>query len=131
MAAKAATEANIEASNRLEACLAEEREQAATDRSTLLSQITILVNKSGEKQEARLEAKISSIRTHIDVSKTELESADKAFSDGMDSWAEKESSLVEEVLKSRDSLKGKMKKDWTVRILLSLVWILHVLIYRS
>ena len=109
-------EADIQASNHLEACLAEEREQAATDRSTLLTQITDLVNKSGEKQEVRLEGKISSIREQITTSKADFESANKAYDDGMDTWAKKETNLVEEVLKSRDSLKGKMKKDWIVRI---------------
>ena len=119
MAAKAAMEADLQASDYLEASLAEEREQAATDRNTLFSQITDLVNKSGKKQEARLEAKIRSVRENLATSKTNFESADKAYNDGMDIWAKKENVLVEEVLKSRDTLKGKMKKDWTVRILLS------------
>ena len=116
MAAKAAMQADIQASNHLEVCLAEEREQAAIDRSTLLTQITDLVNKSGEKQEVRLEGKISSIRENIATSKADFESANKAYDDGMDTWAKKENNLVEEVLKSRDTLKGKMKKDWIVRL---------------
>ena len=109
-------EADIQASNHLQACLAEEREQNATDRGTLLTQITDLVNKAGEKQEVRLEGRINSIRETLSASKADFESANKSYDDGMDTWAKKENNLVEEVLKSRDTLKGKMKKDWTVRL---------------
>ena len=113
-AAKAAIQADIEASNRLEICLAEERQQAASDRSNLLSQITDLVNKAGETQEARLEGKITAVRNEITASRSDFETADKSYNDGMELWSEKENLLVEEVLKSRDALKGKLKKDWTV-----------------
>lgn len=107
-------QADMEASDHLQACLVEERQQAAADRSNLLTQISNLVNKSGEEQEARLEARINAIRTDITTSKTGFASADKTYNDGMDQWLKKEHNLVEDVLKSRDTLKSKMKKDWTV-----------------
>ena len=110
-------QADMEASDHLQACLVEERQRAAADRSNLLSQISNLVNKSGEEQEARLEARINAIRTDITTSKTGFESADKTYNDGMDQWLKKEQNLVQDVLKSRDTLKGKMKKDWTVSYL--------------
>ena len=113
-AARAAMQADIEASSSLEACLNEERQHAAMDRNTLLSQITGLITRAGEDQEARLEGKINSIRSDIFASRTGFESAEKAYQDGMDRWSKKEHSVVEEILKSRDMLKGKMKKDWTV-----------------
>lgn len=47
------------------------------------------------------------------ATRTEFEAADKRYSNAMEIWSEKESILVEEVLKSREDLKGKMKKDWT------------------
>ena len=115
-AARAAMQADIEASSHLEACLTEERQQAATDRNALLSQITGLINRAGEDQEARLEGKINSIRSDIFASRTDFASAEKSYQNGMEIWSKKEHSLVEEVLKSRDTLKGKMKKDWTVYI---------------
>lgn len=114
MATKAAIQADIDASNHLELCLIEERQQAATDRSVLLSQISSLINKAGEDQDARVGAKINSVRNEIAASRTGFETAERAFNDSMDLWSKKEHNLVEEVLKSRDTLKGKMKKDWTV-----------------
>lgn len=38
--------------------------------------------------------------------------AESEYSTGMDIWSQKENLLVEEVLKSRDTLKTKMKEDW-------------------
>ena len=107
-------QADIQASSRLQACLTEERQQAAVERATLLSQISDLVNKSGEIQESRLETKINAVRQEIATSRTAFQSADEAYNGGMDLWSKKENHLVEEILKSRDNLKGKMKKDWTV-----------------
>lgn len=113
-AAQAVMQADEQASSRLQACLAEERQQASTDRQELLSQITALVNKSGEAQDARWESKIHAVREDIATSKTAFQQADKEYADNMDTWSKKENSLVEEVLKSRDTLKSKMKSDWTV-----------------
>ena len=54
-------QANAAASTKLEDVLREEREQAATDRQTLLSQITNLVMAQGETQDARLGIKIADV----------------------------------------------------------------------
>lgn len=113
-AAKAAMQADAQASSRLESCLAEERERAAVDRQELLSQITTLINKSAEAQDARWESKIHTVKADIATSRTNLQAADKEYNDNMDAWSKKEASLVKEVLQSRDTLKGKMKNDWTV-----------------
>lgn len=90
----------------------EERDQAAHDRENLLSQITILINTSGEVQDSRWQSKINRVRNDISASRSALESADKHYGSGMDVWSQKENLLVEEVLRSRDTLKGKMKEDW-------------------
>ena len=113
-AAKAAMQADAEASSRLESCLAEERHQASTNRQELLSQITTLINKSGEAQETRWDSKVNAVRGDIAASRTIFQQADKEYTENMDVWFKKETLLVEEVLKSRDNLKGKMKNDWTV-----------------
>ncbi len=47
-------------------------------------------------------------------SRSDLESAEKKYNDSMSVWSEKENLLVEEVIKSRETLKSRMKKDWTV-----------------
>lgn len=106
-------QADIEAAARLETCLNEERVQAAQDRNNLLAKITDLVNQSGETQEARWQSKINVIRDDIATSRSKFEAADELYKEGMDVWSQKENQVIEEVLKSRDTLKGKMKKDWT------------------
>ena len=94
--------------------MVEEREQASQDRQSLLSQITTLINQSGEAQDARWSSKIDAVRDDIASSNTTFQAADKEYSTRMDVWMQKENLLVEEVLKSRDSLKNKMKEDWKV-----------------
>lgn len=111
-ASQAAIQVDDDVSARLDVCLKEEREQAAHDREDLLLQITNLVNRSGEVQDSRWQSKINTVRDEITTSRSALKSADKHYCGGMDVWAQKENLLVEEVLKSRDTLKIKMKEDW-------------------
>lgn len=111
-----AIEAEVQFASRLDVCLTEQRSQAATDRQEMLSQITDLINKSSEKQESRWESKINEIRNNIQVSSSTFQKADDRYNESMDVWVGKENDLVEEVLKSRETLKSKMKKDWTVRL---------------
>ncbi|KAL8829421.1 MAG: hypothetical protein Q9170_006174 [Blastenia crenularia] len=105
------TEAQI--SSQLQSVLEEERAHAAQDRQDLLSQITSLVNKSGETQDARWQSRISGIRSDIASSQSTFKGEEKKYSEAMSVWSKKENLLVEEVLKSRDALKSRMKKDWT------------------
>ncbi len=113
-ASSAVMQANKAASSQLEACLAEERQQAATDRQNLLSQITALVNASGEAQDARVTLKINTIQENLTTSTSKFEAANIKYTKGMDNWTQKEQLLVEDVVKSREALKGKMQQDWTV-----------------
>ncbi|KAI4087859.1 MAG: hypothetical protein LQ344_006483 [Seirophora lacunosa] len=112
-AAQEAMKAKAEISLQLESALEDERAQATQDRRNLLSQISSLVNKSGETQDARWQAKIDAMRSDIASSRLTLEAEEKQYSESMNVWSQKESLLVEEVLKSRDALKSQMKKDWT------------------
>ena len=111
-AAKAAMQADADVAARLETCLMEERAQASQERQDLLVQITNLVNKSGETQDARWEFRTNAIYEDILSSRSTLKAADEGYNTGMDVWSQNEKSLVEEVLKSRDTLKSKMKEDW-------------------
>ncbi|KAI9808818.1 MAG: kinesin motor protein cin8 [Pycnora praestabilis] len=104
--------ANASASSQLEIALVDERQQAATDRQNLLSQITTLVNDSGKAHDARLTSKITSIQSDISNSAADFGVARDKYSEGMDVWVMKEKLLVDEVLKSRETLKNKLKKDW-------------------
>ena len=113
-ATKALVQSNIEVSNKLEECVAEERRAATEDRQNLLSQITSLVNDAGQKQDTRWNTKISAARKTIATSQSDFIAAERQYSESMDVWSQKENVLVDEVLKSRENLKSKMKRDWTV-----------------
>ena len=97
---------------RLDAILNEERITAGQDRHTLLGQIGDLIMRSGEEQDRRLTSKIQVARQDMGALRSNLAVADSNYNIGMDVWLKKESLLVEEVLKSRDALKIKMKEDW-------------------
>ncbi|CAL8576664.1 Kinesin-related motor protein, variant 2 [Xanthoria parietina] len=112
-ATRSAIRAEAAMSSHLESVLSEERAQAAEDRQNLLSQISLLVTKSGEAQDARWQSKVNEIKIEITSSRSDLESAESKYNDSMSVWSEKENLLVEEVVKSRESLKSRMKKDWT------------------
>ncbi|KAL8719974.1 MAG: hypothetical protein Q9225_003090 [Loekoesia sp. 1 TL-2023] len=112
-AAQASMQAEARASSQLQSALDEERAYAAQDRQDLLSQITSLVNKSGETQDTRWQAKIDGIRSDIATSRSVFEHEEKRYSEAMGVWSQKENLLVDEVLRSRDALKSRMKKDWT------------------
>ncbi|EHL01884.1 putative Kinesin-like protein bimC [Glarea lozoyensis 74030] len=111
-ASELAMQANIAAESKLDEVLRQEREQAATDRQNLLSQITGLVMAQGEKQDARLANSIHGVRQEIIASKDAFESSHAEYGVAMDSWNDDESKLVEEVLRSRETLKSKLKEDW-------------------
>lgn len=99
-------------SARLEKCLKEERAQASQDRRNLLAQIATLINQSGEAQDSRWESSIDAVRKDVASARSTLDTANENYNASMDVWSEKENLLVGEVLKSRDTLKSKMKDDW-------------------
>lgn len=109
-------QANAAASARLDAVLAEERQQLAADRQSLLSQISSLITAQGEAQDLRLSAKITEVQKDIISSKDTFEASRAKYSEGMDTWNDKETSLVGEVLRSRETLKSKLKEDWVVSV---------------
>ena len=114
LATQAAIQADVEFSARLDLCLTNERKQAATDRHALLLQITDLVNTNGMAQDARLAKNINAMRDDMKRSQSQFQAAETTYNSGMDIWSENEGDLMKEVLKSRENLKTKMKKDWTV-----------------
>lgn len=108
------TIANDKASARLSAVLKEEKERAADERTTLLSQITTLVQGYGDTQDKRVEAKVASIQEEIKQSNVVYGRQEESYSKTMDTWSEKEQLLVEDMLKARENVKNKIKHDWTV-----------------
>jgi kinesin family protein 11 len=109
-----AMQSNLAATTKLDEVLEEERKQAAADRQNLLSQIASLVTAQGDAQDQRLGAQISEVQKSVLSSNEAFEASRSRYSQGMESWNEKEVKLVEEVLRSRETLKSKLKEDWVV-----------------
>jgi len=113
-AGQALTTANDKASARLSAILKEEKERAADERMTLLSQITTLVQANGDAQDKRLEAKVTSVQEEIKQSNVVYGRQEESYSKTMKIWSGKEQTLVDDMLKARENVKNKIKNDWTV-----------------
>ncbi|EKJ79487.1 hypothetical protein FPSE_00306 [Fusarium pseudograminearum CS3096] len=104
---------NATISSRIQDALAEERRLAVDDRQKLMAQISTLINTQAETQESRMQATASEIQKTITSTSTNLEQAVDTYGEGMSSWDLKEGEMLEEVKKSRDQLKTKLKDDWT------------------
>ena len=114
VATDALVQSNARTSEALEAALMEERIQAAEDQQTLLSKMTSLVNNASQKQNTRWSERISSACSGLATSQSEFQVLETKYGQSMDAWSQKESTLIEEVMKSRESLRSQMKRDWTV-----------------
>ena len=51
----------------------------------------------------------SGIRDEMAAARSELQSAERKYNAAMDQWSKKEDGVVDEVLKSRDTLKKKLQ----------------------
>jgi exonuclease VII large subunit len=109
-----AIQGNQSASTDLEKVLEEERQAAETDRADLLSQISLLIEASSQKQASRLKGRVDTVTSDLKTSGENLHKATHKYQEGMDKWADKESRLMEEVVSSRDAIKGRMQEDWEV-----------------
>ncbi|KAF5130713.1 Kinesin-like protein bimC [Metarhizium anisopliae] len=105
---------NTSLSRRVQEALDEERRQTAEDRQKLMIQITSLVNSQADAQEARLADRATFIQKSVAESNASMEDAMAQYTQGMESWDGKENELMEEVKKSREQLKIKLKDDWTL-----------------
>ncbi|KAK0745793.1 P-loop containing nucleoside triphosphate hydrolase protein [Schizothecium vesticola] len=112
-ASRIIVESNGTMSARIQGVVEEERKQAAAERQNLLQQIGSLISSQAELQESRLAGKTALIQqTVVNTSKT-FESDVAQFSEGMDAWNVKDTQILEDVAKSRDALKTKLKDEWT------------------
>ena len=118
-ASRIIVESNGTMSARIQEVVEEERKQAAAERHNLLQQIGSLISSQAELQESRLAGKTALIQqTVVNTSKT-FESDVAQFSEGMDAWNVKDTQILEDVAKSRDALKTKLKDEWTVSMPIS------------
>jgi kinesin family member 11 len=105
---------NIAASSSLEKCLSDERQASQHDRDQLLAQVRVLMDETAKKQEMRLSSNVDNTRSQLVSARSQFDRANKVYAEGMSQWSDKERSFISEVVKSKDTLKSKMKKDWTV-----------------
>ena len=98
----------------------EERNQAALERQNFLSRVIPMFNEMGEAQDKRWSAKISSVREDMASAQSAFLDSESSYKSSMDSWSKREADVVAEMHKSRETLKGKIKTDWTVSIASSL-----------
>ena len=113
-ASETIVDSNASVSAQLQQVVNEEKRQAAEERKNLLAQFASLINSQAELQENRLASKTSLIRQGLQENNTALEGCVAEYSQGMEQWSEKEDQLLEQVSKSRDVMKTKLKDDWSV-----------------
>jgi kinesin family protein 11 len=113
-ASELAMQSNAQAAAKLDQVLREERQQAALDRQTLLSQISNLVTAQGEAQDQRLSTRIGLVQESVLSSKETFEASRTEYAQHMKTWDEKEERLIDGLRQSRDTLKSKLKDDWAV-----------------
>ncbi|EED19104.1 kinesin family protein (BimC), putative [Talaromyces stipitatus ATCC 10500] len=109
-----AIEGNRSASAELAKVLEEERQAAESDRVELLSQIGLLIETSGQKQASRLKGRVEAVTFDLESSGDNLQKATDRYQEGMNEWTGKEDQLMESVISSRDTIKGRMQEDWEV-----------------
>ena len=114
-ATAAAAESQYASTWKIDQILAEEKDQAAADRQHLLAQISTLVNHSAEAQEARVAARVGSLKAEILASAQGLQAAENTCNERMDAWSEREADLAAEHLQSQEMMNSQLHDVHTVR----------------
>lgn len=107
-------QSNATVAARIQEVIEEERRQAAEERKNLLVQISSLIMSQADLQESRLASKAATIQQSVQETNTAFEGSMTVYSEAMDVWVDKEDQLLDEVSKSRENLKTKLKEDWNV-----------------
>ncbi|KAK3938907.1 kinesin-like protein bimC [Diplogelasinospora grovesii] len=113
-ASEAMVQSNAAVSAKIQEVMEEERKQAAAERQQLLLQISSLINSQAELQESRLAGRAMLIRQTVQESSKTFEGSVAQYSEAMDAWTAKDSQIMEDVAKSREAVKTKLKDDWAM-----------------
>lgn len=105
-------EASQVSHTQLQKSIEEERQIAATERATLLANITGLINDSASAQDARMDAHLEIANKRVKTSEDEYQAAQQVYGDGMDAWNGSSQSLIDSSVQSRESIKARLKGDW-------------------
>ncbi|CAF9916462.1 MAG: hypothetical protein GOMPHAMPRED_001014 [Gomphillus americanus] len=111
-ATQAAQEANGRLAARMEKSLQEEKDQAALDRKSLISQITDLVNANGAAQDQRVTDRMNDLQEEVQNAKVEIQSTAEQCDSSIRNWLQEEATLNDYIANSRDIVKGKLQTDW-------------------
>lgn len=93
---------------KIQEALDEERRQLAEDRSKL----TTFLEAQREAQEARMAERAAQVQASVTGTGTALEASMAQYGTDMDAWDGREAALLDEVKRSRDQLKTRLKDDW-------------------
>lgn len=97
---------------RLTAVLEEEKQAAAVERQSLLSQIATLISNATSAHEARLERGINDVSRDLALRQQEHQRLNEAFNTDSGRLTEKSQALTNSMTKSRDTIKAKIKADF-------------------
>ncbi|KAI1930170.1 Kinesin- motor protein [Ophidiomyces ophidiicola] len=109
-----AMHASEEASATLETLLDEEKRNSERERAELMSQIQALLSSTAEKQALRLRNNINNARTDIKQSRSVFQKATTSYGRGMDTWADNEDKLLNNVVTSEKDLKSKLIDNMSI-----------------
>lgn len=115
-------------SERLNAILTEEKTQSEREHEQFISQISESLSQLRNVQQQRLQDRVSTIQEDVTTSKNTFETEHTRYNEGMESWLRQNKSIQESLAKSRESIKAKVKKHWTVSYLQRVFHTLNLLI---
>ncbi|KAI0546437.1 P-loop containing nucleoside triphosphate hydrolase protein [Xylaria curta] len=107
-------QSNASISMQIQNVIEQERQQAAGERSTLLAQITSLINSQAITRESRLANKAAFIQQSVQENTTVLEGSMTQYAQGMDDWNTREGQFLDEIAASRETIQSKLRDDWAV-----------------
>jgi len=91
----------------------EDKRLAASERAALLAQVTSLIDAAAEARDVRIGSNLDKANKRIKTSESEYRVAQQAYDVAMDSWSTRGQALIDTSIKSRDSMKTKLKGDWS------------------
>ncbi|RPA75771.1 kinesin-domain-containing protein [Ascobolus immersus RN42] len=109
-ATSAALSANATAQSSLRDIVAEERQKAAEDRAHLISQITALINASGEQHDRRVAKRVGIVQMELGTSREELSEAETRFRQGMEQWEQREEQMKDTISQQKTKIKAHMQE---------------------
>ncbi|KAF1981695.1 kinesin heavy chain [Aulographum hederae CBS 113979] len=113
-----AANAELAATNRasqaqLVQVLGQEKEKAAEERASLLAQVTALITSNAANQEQRLDGYIDAHGQELEQASSTYATAEEGFKSGVDAWVDKSKTTITNLSKSRDTIKTRIKSDFT------------------